>query len=205
MGMQRGNPESVIKNIDSVSDDTLLLVQGIKVKVNQTIPVAADTLVALDVQGKQLEGAQDKVDHIIEEQGYARRSLRVLASFFGGLTNRCVPKDEPLETNQKVDKEIARSKAKQKKPITGNGATMFAEDVIKPDELGKTNAEKYRQADKVLDEIYDGIKDLRSMAEDMGAEIDVHNKRLDKLIPTTNQAYQEERELIKQIRAVRGK
>lgn len=168
----------------------------------QTKVIGTQTLAELQAQGDKLQAAQNDVDTIAVQQKVAKRKVRSIASIFWDIINYFLPNPSRKNHNLEVDKQIAKEKSKIKKPKTKKNQDKMSTDVIADALKNNPAADKYRETDKMLDEVESGVKDLHAIAVEMGEEIGTHNKRLDTLVDTTTDVRAETKSLGGRVRGI---
>ncbi len=161
-----------------------------------TAQVGGTTLEALHHQGKQLEKIQPAVVQIHEDLDEATKKLRSIKSVFGGVKNRMKstfkkkssPRQDALE---RVDADIKKIREKaqddkdadKEKPSSEPSIVIDSEhpDALKVKEVSL-------QTDDNLDRMSSLLDDLKSQAQAMSVELDVHNRRLDAITTDVSDA-----------------
>lgn len=154
-----------------LQDDTVTSARNALATVVQSKQIGADTLSALDAQGKQIDGMQRNVEKILQDQKIAEHKTRSIGSIFGAIMNSI--RGEPVITAPPATPSTPPAPPRQRIKI--------ADDPVLP-----TNP--VDETTVILDELSSHLDDLNAMAVQMGTEIDKHNSKLQKLTGTTQQA-----------------
>lgn len=171
--------------------------------LEQTKAIGVNTLDELHAQGEKLYSTQNDVDNIIVQQKISKRKIRSISSFFWDIINSLLSNPAKPNHNLEVDERIAKEKSKIKKPKTKTKkGEKMSTDVIAEALKNNPVAEKYRENDKMLDQVESGVKDLHEIAVQMGDEINTHNKRLDTLDTTTADVRAETKHLGGRVRGI---
>lgn len=195
-------------DVNALAEDNKRRAEEILVRLTQTRQQAAETLEELNAQGEKLEKTQDNVDIIFEEQSFARRHLRSIASVFGSFANKFYATPEETLKEQQIQEQIEARKqaAKQAaKQTTASKPGLFSAEAAKPVTTVNPSQHQLRQTDHMLDQMFDQLSDLKAMNAEMQKESEGQNKRLDVLNETTAVANDDMRGLIREIRTVRNK
>lgn len=197
--MQRNDTD-----VDALAEDSKRRAEEMLARLAQTREQTAATLEALHAQGEKLDKTQENVDIIFEEQSFARRHLRSIASVFGSFANRFYATPEETLKEQQMQEQIEA----RKQTVKQTGASkpgLFSAEAAKPVPVVNPSQNKLRQTDYLLDQMFDQVNDLKAMNTDMKKASEEQNKRLDVLNDTTAVATDDMRGLIREVRKVRNK
>jgi len=203
-GVQAEDSEEVKQNItqaESTARESKQAMQRILKRAEETREVAAGTLTKLEEQGEQLERVQGRLDSMQYKFDQADRDLKVINSVWSQLgesvlphsqktydTNAKFSKEEEemrkkqAKVNEKREKKEAKQQKKKEKEMEKRG--LGAGNSHLPPELGVLSKEAQSdvvESDQMLDVLGSTVQDLRSMALQMGDELNVHNARLEVL------------------------
>jgi len=166
-----------------------------------TKEVATVTMDKLHTQGEQIQRVQGNIDTMSNHFDKADHEMKSINSVWGQLGNSITGyKQKEYNTNTKVqekedkkrakfDKEMEKGKKvqakedkKKEKELAKRG--VGASNNVLPEELGilsKQTQTEVLETNQMLDEIGSHLGDLKTMALEMGNEIQVQNDRLDVL------------------------
>jgi synaptosomal-associated protein 25 len=155
---------------------------------HQTNQVAADTMVELDRQGRQIENMERDIEIIEDNNNQADRQLRSLKSVFGRMANALTKNRSYREESKVVPRETPDTVKNRTAPSrAGNNAQKSSESAQSIDLLQGNDAETERmrrqvkEQDQDLDELSGALGQMMFMAEDMNREINDQNQRLEKV------------------------
>lgn len=181
--MAGGNKSNEEKLIGDILEKDKVVEAGILQILKETRQVGKAALQELRDQGKQLNGAQYDIDEILFQQDQSKQKIRTIKSIFWDLFYRIAP---CLKKRSDFNNHVA-------KPPRDGSSTSKIHDVLGGDIIADSlqdpeNRDKYKETDKILDEMGNIIGDLKEIADDMGNEIKHHNNQLDELHDTTGKA-----------------
>ena len=190
-------------DVNALAEDSKRRAEEIVARLTQTHEQAAATLGALHAQGEKLDKTQENVDIILEEEGFARRHLRSIASLFGSFANRFYSTPEETLKEQQLQEQIEARKQSAKQAVASKPG-LFSANATKPATVVNPSQHQLRQTDHMLDQMFDQLNDLKVMNAELQKTSEGQNKRLDVLNDTTAVANDDMRGLIREVRRVRN-
>ena len=153
--------------------------------IEQTKKVAAETMVDLHAQGKQLQRISGKLDAIDEKVKIGEQQIEKMESWWGWLK---------AAVKSLFDKEptpVLTEHSPQQFPKDDNPTASATTMLVKPLPSGMSEAQKAQaRIDKDLDQLLEGLGHLHQMALGISEALDEHNELLDevnhKTLNTTN-------------------
>ena len=169
---------------DQITDESLEATRRILGTAEETQDVGIKTLVMLDEQGEQLDRVEDALDDINVDMREAERNLTNLEKCCGlcvcpGGRAKSFEKSDaykkaytPGSKDQVVTKQPGGSNGngRQQKDGGPGGYVQRITDDAREDEM-----------DENLGQVGDIVGNLKSMAVDMGKEIDAQNRQIDRI------------------------
>ena len=154
---------------------------------HQTNQVAADTMVELDKQGRQIEHMERDLEVIEDNNKQSERHLRGLKSIFGTIGNKFSKNKSYREESKVVPRQTAESVRNQQ--VSSRAASGQAVNSMQSadsyDGLQGNDAETNRmrnqmkEQDNDLDQLSAALGQMNYMATDMNREIVDQNRRLE--------------------------
>ena len=167
---------------DQVTDESLEATRRILGTAEETQDVGIKTLVMLDEQGEQLDRVEETLDDINVDMIEAERNLTNLEKCCGlcvcpGRRAKSFEKSDAYRKayaagskDQVVTKQPGGSNGRQQKDGASGGYVQRITNDAREDEM-----------DENLGQVGDIVGNLKSMAVDMGKEIDAQNRQIDRI------------------------
>lgn len=155
---------------------------------HQTNAVAADTMVELDKQGRQIENMERDMELIEDNNRQADRHLRGLKTIFGSIANKFSKnksfRDEsqvqPRQTPETVrNQQVASRSAPTAASSHGAAGAPSYDGLSGNDPETQRMRQQVAEQDRDLDELSGALGQMMNIATDMNREITDQNRRLE--------------------------
>lgn len=167
---------------DELTDQSLESTRRMLRMTEETQEVGMNTLMALDEQGEQLDRVEENLDQINVDMREAERNLTGLEKCCGlcvcGLRSKKFEKTEEYKKAFKGSEDgVISTQPGPKYQTEGT-----SKDVARTGYIQKiTGDDREDEMDTNLGQVADIVGNLKSMAVDMGNEIDTQNRQLDRI------------------------
>ncbi len=174
-----------------MNDESSASIKRSLAMAHQTNQVAADTMLELDKQGRQIERMERDVETIEDNNRQAERHLRGLKTIFGSIANKFSKNKSyreesavaPRSTPETVKQQAVMSRSASA-PASGGAKSGQAKSsqMLQGDD-GETQQMRKQmdEQDEDLDELSGALHNMMNMATDMNREITDQNGRLEKV------------------------
>ena len=154
---------------------------------HQTNQVAADTMVELDKQGRQIENMERDLELIEDNNRQADRHLRGLKTIFGSIANKFSKNKSyreesevvPRQTPETVRNQQVASRAASGQAVNSMQSAPSYDGLSGNDPETERMRQQMREQDRDLDELSAALGQMNYMATDMNREINDQNRRLE--------------------------
>jgi len=177
--------------INKTVDESLEATRRIKNMAIETTDVAIRTAEELDHQGNKLENIEKQLDNINEDMKQADKTLNQMDKFlglfrmpkFGKKKSKVKPSDDPFSKQEVYEDKMDRVAAGR----AANGVASASASQMPSGRIIQriANDDREDEMDENLQAVDSILGNLKNMALDMGNEIDVQNKRIDRLTTKT--------------------
>lgn len=168
---------------DELTDQSLESTRRMLQMTEETQEVGMKTLMALDEQGEQLERVEENLDQINVDMREAERNLTGLEKCCGlcvcswGRRKKFEKTEEYKKAFKSSDDGIVSNQPGARYQSEGNSGEMPKTGYIQK----ITGDAREDEMDSNLGQVADIVGNLKSMALDMGNEIDTQNRQLDRI------------------------
>lgn len=173
------------RRADEITDESLESTRRMVQMAEETQDTGIKTLVALDEQGEKLNRVEENLDVINADMKEAEKNLTGLEKFCGLCVCSCRkrPDFERSEQYRKAygrrDADKANGKNNRNTP-SSSGAPATGGYIQRV-----TNDAREDEMDENLGQVAGIVDNLKSMAVDMGSELDQQNKQIDRITDKT--------------------
>lgn len=173
---------SMQERADQTTDESLEATRRILGTAEETQDVGIRTLVMLDEQGEQLDRIEETLDDINVDMKEAERNLTNLEKCCGmcvcpGSRSKSFEKSDAYRkayTPGSKDQVVTKQPGSNENGKKGGGQSAGYVERI-------TNDAREDEMDENLGQVSDIVGNLKSMAVDMGKEIDTQNHQIDRI------------------------
>ncbi len=174
-----------------VNDESSASIKRSLAMAHQTNQVAADTMLELDKQGRQIERMERDVETIEDNNRQAERHLRGLKTIFGSIANKFSKNKSyreesivvPRGTTDTVKQQGVASRSASAPASSGgkSGQVKGSQLLQGEDEETQQMRRQMDEQDEDLDQLSGALHNMMNMATDMNREITDQNGRLEKV------------------------
>jgi len=153
-------------------------------KINEAQEVGTQSLEKLDRQGEQLRRIVGDSEQIEDDMKIAARNIRGIKSIWGAFANK-FSKSPSGGRRQRSGAKDRENSVKEEEVVGPSAAEVFG--AAQYQQLSDEQRKKYEEdaVDRDLEQISSGINNLKSLAMDIGKEIDSQTGTIDKLMDQT--------------------
>ncbi|XP_030211847.1 synaptosome associated protein 23.1 isoform X1 [Gadus morhua] len=184
--------EQIAMRADELTDESLESTRRMRMMAEETRETGGKTMVMLDEQGEQLKRAEEGMDQINQDMRQAEKNLKDLSKCCGLCVCPCdrvtsIEKDSRYKRTWGIGGEGGgggRGSVVSRQPSgvrNGGAAQTQAPPPSGPYVKRITNDAREDEMEENLGAVGDIIGNLKTMAMDMGGELDKQNKQIDRL------------------------
>ncbi|CAL8303758.1 unnamed protein product [Boreogadus saida] len=187
--------EQIAMKADALTDESLESTRRMRMMAEETKETGGKTMVMLDEQGEQLKRAEEGMDQINQDMRQAEKNLKDLSKCCGLCVCPCdrvtsIENDSRYKRTWGIGGEGGggggggRGSVVSRQPSgvrNGGAAQTQASPPSGPYVKRITNDAREDEMEENLGAVGDIIGNLKTMAMDMGGELDKQNKQIDRL------------------------